>query len=286
MDAIPEAVHAYLLAHEHGAITATADLGGGCISAAHRLEVSSGARFFLKTNAVVEDGFFAAEAAGLAALAVPGAPAVPRVHLHGEDFILMELIEPGRRAGDYAERFGRQLAVLHDIMGPHFGFTCDTFCGATRQPNRACEDGHAFYAEQRYGHQARLARDGGLIGAREVAEVEAFAARLGELVPAQPPSLLHGDLWVGNAHTTPEGHPALIDPAVYWGWAEAELAMTTLFGGFAPAFYRAYHEARPQIGDWRDRADIHNCYHLFNHANLFGGGGYLSQALGIVRRYA
>ena len=98
------------------------------------------------------------------------------------------------------------------------------------------------------------------------------------------PSLLHGDLWGGNYVRGPEGSACLIDPAVSVGHAEADLAMTELFGGFAPAFYDAYrgeNEIRP---GYSDRRDLYNLYHLLNHLNLFGGS-YYSAVMRIVKRY-
>lgn len=115
--------------------------------------------------------------------------------------------------------------------------------------------------------------------------VEKLCDRLPELIPEQPASLIHGDLWSGNAMFDSRGQPAIIDPAAHYGWAEAELAMTTLFGSFPDVFYRAYQEARPLEPDFRERFPIYNLYHLLNHVNLFGGG-YLGQSLSILRRYA
>jgi fructosamine-3-kinase len=111
-----------------------------------------------------------------------------------------------------------------------------------------------------------------------------LAARLPQLVPQQPASLLHGDLWSGNAISDRHGAPAIIDPAVYYGWAEAELAMTALFGAFAESFYQAYQEMRPLESGWRERFDIYNLYHLLNHLNLFGES-YLGEVRAILRRY-
>jgi fructosamine-3-kinase len=104
--------------------------------------------------------------------------------------------------------------------------------------------------------------------------VTALAGKLPDLVPAQPASLLHGDLWSGNAIADQHGQPAIIDPAAYYGWAEADLAMTALFGGFSGEFYQAYTEVRPLAPGWRERFSLYNLYHLLNHLNLFGRGYY------------
>ena len=105
------------------------------------------------------------------------------------------------------------------------------------------------------------------------------------LVEPAHPFLLHGDLWSGNYITGNDGQAWLIDPAVYVGHAEADLAMTELFGGFAPAFYSAYGQVNPLQPGYEQRRDLYNLYHLLNHLNLFGGG-YLSAVLRILNRYS
>ena len=115
-------------------------------------------------------------------------------------------------------------------------------------------------------------------------QIERLCTKLQKLVPYQPASLIHGDLWSGNAHVGPEGEPVLIDPAAYWGWAEAELGMTKLFGGFPNSFYQSYINCNPLEKGWESRLDLYNIYHLLNHLNLFGGG-YLGQVMAAVKKY-
>jgi fructosamine-3-kinase len=124
----------------------------------------------------------------------------------------------------------------------------------------------------------------GYFQSSELRRVERLCSRLAELIPPQPASLLHGDLWCGNVISDRTGSPAIIDPAVHFGWAEAELGMTALFGGFSEAFYRAYEQVRPLAQGWRERLEIYNLYHLLNHLNLFGSG-YYDPVLSILRRY-
>jgi fructosamine-3-kinase len=281
---IPKPVIKWLKEGGYGAIIASHPVSGGCINNGMLLEAESGATFFLKTNSQNPADMFARESEGLQALAVEGAPRVPVPFLHGDNFLLLEDLRPAPRSGDYWATFGHQLAALHNYTSEQYGFAHDNYCGATPQPNPWTENGYAFFGEHRLMFQARMARKRGLMGEAEVGMVRQVVGRLAELVPDQPPSLLHGDLWTGNAMSDAHGGPAIIDPAAYYGWAEADLAMTTLFGSFPDGFYRAYQEARPLHPGYKERFHLYNLYHLLNHLNLFGGG-YLRQVMVILRRY-
>lgn len=282
---IPDPVEAWLVERGYGRVRATRPVGGGCISHGRIVETDRGKTFFLKTNAHTPQDMFAREAEGLLALVVPGGPRVPQPYLYGIDFILMEDLQPAPPARDYWPAFGRQLAALHDHTADRFGFEHDNYIGSTPQPNPWTEDGYEFFARQRLIYQARLAHSRSLLSKADVRRVERLAARLPELVPLQPASLIHGDLWSGNAVTDDQGRPALIDPAAHYGWGEAELGMTALFGGFPDAFYHAYEETRPLEPGYRGRFPIYNLYHLLNHLNLFGSG-YLPQVQSVLQRYA
>jgi fructosamine-3-kinase len=233
---------------------------------------------------------FALEAEGLEELRAPGGqplaggPRLPQPFLSGPDFLLLEDLKPAPRAPNYWISFGRQLARLHGCTRPQFGFHHDNYIGSTPQPSPWTGDGYSFFSEHRLLFQARLAQKRGLLGKAGLLQVERVADRLPGLVPPQPASLIHGDLWSGNALTDSTGNPAIIDPAAYYGWAEAELAMTALFGSFPDVFYRAYHEVRPLEKGFRDRFPIYNLYHMLNHLNLFGTG-YLGGVLSILSRY-
>ncbi len=229
---------------------------------------------------------FARETEGLEALrAADGGPRVPRAYLHGEKFLLLEDLAPAHRRKGYWLEFGERLAALHRHTNTEFGFEHDNYIGSTPQPNPWTPDGYVFFAEHRLGFQVKLARQRGLLSREQAGQVESLARRLPELIAEQPASLIHGDLWSGNAVTDAGGAPALIDPAAHYGWAEAELAMTALFGAFPDTFYRAYEERNPLEQGYKNRFPIYNLYHLLNHLNLFGRS-YLSQVLSILRRYA
>lgn len=264
-------------------------VGGGCISAARILEVD-GERFFFKTNEHPLPRQFEVEAAGLSALRDSGSSLVVPAPIawsdaEGARFLVTEYLEPGRRGPDFEERLGRGLAELHACGSERgFGFDLDGYCGATPQPNAWTRSWPEFYAERRLGHQLRLAEERGY-GAERSARLERLVARLGDwIVEAPRSSLIHGDLWSGNLHVAPDGRPALIDPAAYYGHPEAELGMMALFGGFRARVWESYAEARRLSPGWRNRLDLYTLYHVLNHFVLFGGG-YGGQADEIVRRY-
>ncbi|QDF99850.1 hypothetical protein CJ010_21470 [Azoarcus sp. DD4] len=265
-------------------------IGGGCIHRA--FEVLAGGRpYFLKLNAAAALPMFEAEADGLAALAGCEAFRVPRVLGCGsagdEAFLLLEHLNlrPLASAED-GQRFGRALAQLHRDAGEQFGWARDNFIGANPQTN-AVHDGWArFFVDCRLRPQLRMARARGYGGA-----LGRDADQLLERVPAMfleycsRPSLLHGDLWNGNAAMDAEGRPVIFDPAVYRGDRETDLAMSELFGGFPAAFYAAYRTAWPLAEGYEQRKTLYNLYHVLNHLNLFGRA-YLGQAERMLRTLA
>ncbi len=260
---------------KHLGITDAQPVSGGCIHRCYRANLK-GRRVFLKVNGAGFADAFAAEADGLAALRAAGCRA-PEPVSHGgsgaESYLLMEFLELKSR-GDYAA-LGRMLAALHERQGESFGWARDNYIGATPQKNDRSASWAEFWREQRLGPQLALAqRNGYPIDLGHVCDV------LEKHSPA--PSLLHGDLWGGNAGFLPNGAPALFDPAVYYGDREADLAMTELFGGFPPEFYSAYG---PLPAGYETRKRLYNLYHLLNHLNLFGGG-YLAQVKSTLRLLA
>jgi fructosamine-3-kinase len=280
--ALPAAVVRWCAEHGFGERPRVEPIGGGCINATARLAGPGGDTVVLKTNASAPRGMFADEADGLTALRVDGGPTVPRVLDVGDDFLLLEDLRPAPRGPGFWREFARRLARLHAITAPRFGYARDNWLGASPQPNGWRDDGWAFFAEQRLLHLARVAAGRGWPHLRPL---ERICARLRDLVPPQPPALLHGDLWSGNALSDARGAPAIVDPAVHFGWAEAELAMTRLFGGFPAEFYDAYAEAAPFAPGFSERVDLYNLYHLLNHLILFGDG-YATQVEAAIARYA
>lgn len=255
-------------------VTEAVPLSGGDINQAARVTTANGQILFLKWHSQAPAGMFAAEAYGLELLASAGGARVPAVYFQADDCLALEWLGPIKRGGPAeAARLGEDLARQHHAAAPFFGLKMDNYCGLTRQINTPADNWPAFFGRNRLGYQMELAHTQGRMSAPRRRNLERLIARLPELLPAAPAaSLLHGDLWGGNWLVSGDGRPALIDPAVYYGHREADIAFTELFGGFPAEFYRAYQSAWPLEPGYRERRDIYNLYHLLNHLNLFGGG--------------
>jgi protein-ribulosamine 3-kinase len=180
---------------------------------------------------------------------------------------MLEWLPLGAHA-DWAA-MGRMLAKVHRNISDRFGWATDNWIGLAPQVNGWSDDWASFFLEKRLAPQARRA---GL----QLPEVRM-------LLEGHRPqaSLLHGDLWSGNAGFTPQG-PVIFDPAVYYGDREADLAMTELFGGFPEAFHASYKKEFPMEAGYETRKYLYNLYHLLNHLNLFGAG-YRAQVEATLR---
>jgi fructosamine-3-kinase len=263
-----------------------ADVGGGCIHRAFAAE-GGGRRYFVKSNAARFAASFAAEADGLVALRAAGIRAPePIAHGVGGDsaFLVLEHLDLGTGTTASYRELGRRLARLHGKRGARFGWHRDNFIGLTPQSNQASDSWAAFWRDRRLAPQLAAAARGGH-GARLQRLGERVLAELPRLLAGHDPApaLLHGDLWHGNAGFLAGGTPVVFDPAVYYGDAEADLAMTELFGGFPVSFYEGYREVRAVPEGYPMRRILYNLYHVLNHLNLFGEG-YRAQAERMMER--
>lgn len=259
-------------------IDKTRSVGGGCINDAWHIQ-GKGQEYFIKSNRRTQLAMFEAEQEGLTAMFATDTIRVPRAMLStvsdSNAVLILEYI-PLQGQGK-SEEMGRRLAMMHQHTRDLFGWHRDNTIGSTTQANELNHDWVAFWRDQRLGFQLKLAADKGL-DRKHVAVCEQLMARLEQLLPHQPQaSLLHGDLWSGNAAYDAEGMPVIFDPACYYGDRECDLAMTELFGGFDQRFYAAYQEYWPVPEGYDLRKILYNQYHILNHYNLFGGG-YAQQA--------
>lgn len=258
-------------------------VGGGCINQAYRLR-GDGADYFVKLNDAHALEMFEAEAEGLAEMAAAEAVRVPKPVTTGvsagASFIVMEYLDLGGRPDPV--RAGEQLAAMHQRCADQFGWHRDNTIGSTPQVNTREDDWISFWRRHRLGFQLELAARRG-IGRRAESRGERLLTSFEPLFSDYQPqaSLLHGDLWGGNAGADAQGNPVIFDPAVYYGDRETDIAMTELFGGFGNGFRQGYESVWPLDRGYTVRKTLYNLYHILNHYNLFGGG-YGSQAEAMI----
>lgn len=276
---------------------------GGDINKSYRLLLSNKETVFVKTNANMDPAFFRGEAIGLSALRSTNTVSVPNTMGMGLDqkagisFLLMEYLESAPSVRTYWEALGHELALMHRsdpsvfLTIPEgkdekdkYGFLEDAALGITPMADPDKMSWAAFYRKYKLDYWVQRANPYFDSAIRR--KLQSLLNRLDDLLrePAHP-SLLHGDLWCGNVMRGPNGKAWIIDPVAYVGDAEMDLALTRLFGGFAPAFYDAYHEIIPAEPGYLERRDLYQLFPLLVHLSLFGRS-YYGSVVDIIRRYA
>lgn len=265
-------------------------VSGGSINRAFMLMTNQG-KLFLKYNKNAPSGFFQKEADGLALLKrpktdlrIPDVTAVSSQSESGSSYLLMEFIESGRGSSSNSFDFGSELAKLHHFEGESYGLDSDNYIGRLPQQNGSYSEWPTFFIEKRIEPQLKMAFDSDKLSSGITANWKRLAKRLEDIFPPSRPSLLHGDLWGGNYLFDASGKAVLIDPAVYYGHPEMDLAFTKMFGGFSDSFYRGYEEISTLENGFNDRVQIYNLYPLLVHVNLFGGH-YISSFNNVLRQF-
>jgi len=260
-------------------------VSGGCINSAYLIQGQVNS-YFIKLNQAQLIAMFEAEFAGLKEITDTQSIRVPKPVLSGvinnHAFLVLEAITLGHGNLRSDQQLGQQLATLHRSKQPFFGWHTDNTIGSTPQQNDASDNWLSFWQHKRLGFQLTLA------------EKNAYSSKLiqsGEKLNSSldyfftdydpHPSLLHGDLWSGNAAITEHGDPVIYDPACYYGDRETDIAMTELFSGFSAHFYQAYNESYPLHPGYEIRKTLYNLYHILNHLNLFGAS-YQQQAQNMI----
>ena len=275
----------------NGTIIKTCGLSGGCIHSVHKVTLSDGRSLVVKLNDAKYEHLFAEEAAGLNALDQTQTVLTPKplcvCALDDTAALIMTAITSAPADDASWSSFGKELAALHSHDAQNrFGFEADNHIGLTPQPNAWSDDWAKFNKQQRLGHQLNLAINRNLINQNEQRKVTAVIDRLDEFIPTNPkPSLLHGDLWSGNALPAIDDngkmHIAVIDPACYIGDGWADIAMMKLFGGFPNCCYEAYENSVSDLKNINSRIAVYQLYHVLNHVNLFGRS-YMQQAMNLA----
>ncbi|SNT06760.1 Fructosamine-3-kinase [Ekhidna lutea] len=282
-DFLEQVIQKHLLSE----IISTSHVSGGCINSAVKISTKESS-YFLKWNKAELKQMFQAETEGLKILNNLSPVFSPQViaqdQLGSKSYLLTEWIEKGRQTPDFWRVFGTNLAKQHKITSSRFGLDHDNYIGSLPQSNKTHNSWYDFFAVERINPQLKLASHKGLISNPIRNQFEILLGKLDQLIPEEPPALLHGDLWSGNFMINSSGEAAIFDPAVHYGHRETELAFTQLFGGFDQEFYHFYEKEYPLEPGFDQRVDIHNLYPLLVHVNLFGSS-YLSGVIQTLNRF-
>ena len=269
-------------------IDSTAPVSGGSINEAYQVTAGQTA-YFLKLNRSAPDDFFQKEAEGLklldsadSKLRIPEVIASEAPTDGRPGFLLIEFIPEGDSGDSFT--FGAELAKLHQTAAETFGLDSDNFIGSLPQSNKRHNEWSAFFTEERINPQLKMSIDSGKIDASILKNWIRLSGKLDDLLPACKPSLVHGDLWSGNYLFDESGKGVLIDPAVYYGHPEMDLAFSKMFGGFSSDFYSGYESITKLEPGFDGRKEICNLYPLLVHVNLFGGH-YTSQAVRFLKQF-
>lgn len=212
---------------------------------------------------------------------------VPEVITNEPDCLIMSWI-PGNSNlnADVQKDAANHLAALHAVRAPQFGFSFPTLIGGLHQPNPNYDCWIDFFREQRLLYMARVAYDAGQLDGSLYSRIERFAEHLeGYLTEPSAPSLLHGDMWTTNILAQDGRVTGFLDPAIYYGHPEIELAFSTLFNTFGQPYFEQYSQLQPiEDGFFEVRRDIYNLYPLLVHVRLFGGG-YSASLSHILSRF-
>lgn len=266
----------------------TIPISGGCIHTAIKV-ITKEKTFFIKYSKQKNyPNMFKEEANGLALLAKNSSFDIPAVYKYSDNpdlsFIIMEFIESAKRNNDYWDNFGKNLAQMHQATINFYGLESNNYIGLLPQINTPNTSFIDFWITKRLDYQLKLAVNSEAISKEYIKKFEQFYYKLENLVPIEPPSFIHGDLWAGNFMTDTKGEAVIIDPAVYYGHRECDIAMSKLFGGFDKQFYIAYHSEMPMEKNWEQRIAIWNIYPLLVHVNLFGAS-YFSSIEQVLKKY-
>ncbi|WMI64523.1 fructosamine kinase family protein [Aestuariibaculum sp. YM273] len=263
-------------------------VSGGDISSAHKF-VTSNQSYFLKTNTAPNAlHMFQTEAEALETIAKTNTIATPNVidcsTFENTSYLLLEFIESKSPSSEDFKTLGKRLAALHQNTNSFFGLQQDNFIGSFNQSNTPTDSWNTFYVNERLFPQLQLSIKKQQLSASDCPSKEQILNNLKPLFQNITPSLLHGDLWSGNYLISENDTPFLIDPAMYFGHSEVDIAMTKLFGGFSEDFYKAYHDSIPADEFTFSRIEIYQLYYLLIHLNLFGKSYYPS-VINLLKKY-
>ena len=182
------------------------------------------------------------------------------------------------------KKLGKGLGEMHlksaEFNQKKFGFPVEGFIGITDQKKGWEDNWTDCFLKLRILPQLSILENNFL----DYETINKLEEKIkSELLNHQPTNtLVHGDLWSGNAGVDKNGKGVIFDPASWWADNEVDIAMTKLFGGFGKEFYDEYHKIFPVKKGFDKRIIIYNFYHILNHANMFEGS-YLNQVKNYVK---
>ena len=277
---------------EENSLSTTVDhiqsIGGGSINHAYKVTTSSGSYFLKYNEAQAHPNMFSSEYKGLKVLADTKTIRIPEAlyYYEGEEYscILMEYILETNPSNYFWKSFAQNLANLHRYSADSFGLDFSNYMGSLPQSNRQHTTFIDFFIEERLQPQIILARDNGYLHSAHIRKAEKLYQELSSIIPEEKQALVHGDLWSGNFMCDEKGEPLIMDPAIYYGHREVDIAMTTMFGGFSQEFFQYYQQNFPMEQAWEQRLPIYNLYPILIHINLFGKS-YLSGFERVLKRF-
>jgi len=262
-------------------------LSGGDINDVYKINTNRNT-FVVKVN--VEKRFpqmFEKETSGLNLLGETGIKTPDVIAVFSSDkiqFLVLEFIEEERKTSQFWTNFATDLAKLHKTQSAFFGLETDNYIGSLVQKNSKKTTWEDFFIENRIAPLIKKAFDKGLLQSKPMQQFEHLFRKLNTIIPQEKPSLVHGDLWSGNLMAAKNQCPVFIDPSVYFGHREMDIAMTQLFGGFDNKYLEIYNEIYPLEKGWQERFVIHNLYPNLVHLILFGSS-YLSGIERVLRKF-
>jgi protein-ribulosamine 3-kinase len=263
-------------------------LSGGSINEVYTLRIEN-VDYCLKVNQnLAYKDFFTKEANGLDELRKAPHIKVPKIYTFSDEtnasYLLIEFIHNKIPTNSDWEHAAIALAEMHKITSTEFGFYEDNFIGSQVQENQKMTSWTDFYRQERLENQFQIAVSKSSFSKQEIKNFLRFLDKLDQLIVSESPSLLHGDLWSGNYFFSEDSEFVLIDPAVYYGNREIDLAMSRLFGSASSVFYDSYHKYFPLEAEWKERVKIYQLYPILVHINLFGSS-YISQYRSIINHF-
>lgn len=259
-------------------ITSISNIGGGSIASSYQVELVNDITLFAKyydNSDMIES-----EIMGLIELSKCSNIIIPKIKYHNKNLLILEFITSITPNDQTYINYAKQLTSLHKITNKYFGFKVDNYIGSTKQINTFNTCWAEFFFNQRIMYQYKLLEKNKIIDQEFKSKFKKIEKTTYELLADETikASLLHGDLWSGNFFFNTNNQGVLIDPSVYYGDREVDLAMTQLFGKLPNSFYQSYSEINPISDNFKQKCILYNLYHIMNHWNIFGTS-YKSQAI-------